>query len=77
MALRQACQGVGELGFQSGGRDLRGDDDECRVAHGLFDGVSCPRPVGDIQARVQVREHVRERLDDLGPAHAGDAGTHA
>ena len=47
------------------------------MTHGLLDRVRCPRPVGDVQARVQVHESLRESLNDLGTAHAGDAGTHA
>lgn len=56
VALGKAREGVREVGVHAGGRDLGCQDDEGGVAHGLFDGGGSLGPVGDVQARGNVRE---------------------
>ena len=77
MALGKAREGVREVGVHAGGRDLGCQDDEGGVAHGLFDGGGSLGPVGDVQARGNVREGAGEVFDHRGAAHAGHAGAHA
>ena len=60
MALGEARYRVRKFGFHAGGRDFRGEDDEGGMTDGLLDRCRGLGPVGDVEARRNIRKGVRE-----------------